>query len=197
VCRQPGARNASEWALTAENARLIRRTVATNLRRERVIAGLTQRDLAERSTVGIATVVRLEGSRTESNVPTLMALSFGLYIPMASLLIGVPGPELTRDSLTFDTSHTNGGLKITAQRVREILGANLRRARAHAGLSQRALSVRSHIGEDAIVRIEGARQDARLGTLVTLSFGVQADLLSLLVGIPNLTIASNGGDGCS
>jgi transcriptional regulator with XRE-family HTH domain len=179
--------NASEWALTADNARLIREIVATNLRRERERTGMSHRTLAGRSGLGTGTVARIEASRREAKISTLVAFSFGLYVPLPSLLVGVPSPE-PNESLWVVGPTNAAGWTLTpenARLIREVVGRNLRHERERAGMSQLALAHKSRVGEDTIVRTEGTRQEPRLFTLVALSFSLYVPLTSLLVGVPS------------
>jgi transcriptional regulator with XRE-family HTH domain len=83
----------NRWTSTpSENARLIRETVATNLRRERRRAGMSQDALAKASGVGRDTITRLEAAQREPRLLTLLPLTFALGIQLQTLLFGLPGP---------------------------------------------------------------------------------------------------------
>ncbi len=158
-----------------------------NIRRERASAGISHRTLAGRSGLGIGTIARIEASRREAKISTLVAFSFGLYVPLPSLLAGVPSPE-PGESLWADGPTDASGWAFTpdnARLIRETVGKNLRHERERAGMPQRTLADKSRIGEDTIVRTEGTRQEPKLLTLVALSFGLYVPLMSLLAGIPS------------
>ncbi len=179
--------NASGWPLTADNARLIREIVATNLRRERERTGMSHRTLAGRSGLDTGTVARIEASRREAKISTLVAFSFGLYVPLPSLLVGVPSPEPNEDM--WVVGPTNAAVWTltpeNASLIRQVVGRSLRHERERAGMSQRTLARKSRVGEDTIVRTERTRQEPKLLTLVALSFGLHVPLMSLLAGVPS------------
>jgi transcriptional regulator with XRE-family HTH domain len=179
--------SASEWRLTAENARLVRKSVGENVLRERARAGMSHRTLARASGISKATIANIEAARREPELLTLVACSFGLDVPLTSLLVGVPSPSVNEGP--WIAGHAKGGKWMptadSARLIREIVGRNLRREREGAGMSQRALAGEGHIGEDTIVRTESSRQQPKLFTLVAFSFGLNVPLTSLLMEIPS------------
>lgn len=64
----------------------------------------------------------------------------------------------------------------------ERFGANLRRAREAAGLTQEALHDASGIHMTEISRLEHGQKDARLSTIVRLAVGLGMDPGDLLAG---------------
>jgi transcriptional regulator with XRE-family HTH domain len=95
VCQagRAAAEDRPAWTLTAANARQIRETVATNVRRERRSARLSQRALAQTSRIGEDTVVRLEKGQQEPRLATLVAFSFALRVPLSVFLLDLPAPQ--------------------------------------------------------------------------------------------------------
>lgn len=85
----------SEWALTAESAKHIREVVGSNIRRERERAGMSRRALGALSHIDAKSIGRYEGATTEPALKSLVALSFGLRVPLSALLRGVPEPSET------------------------------------------------------------------------------------------------------
>jgi transcriptional regulator with XRE-family HTH domain len=71
-----------------------------------------------------------------------------------------------------------------ARLVRERLATNLRRERHRKGLTQDALSTASGIGRDTIARLEAARREPRILTLVSLAFALRISPQALLAGLP-------------
>lgn len=57
----------------------------TRLRRERLLAGLTQLELCERSGVHHVTISRLESGKAAATVPTIAKLAGALALPVAAL----------------------------------------------------------------------------------------------------------------
>lgn len=80
-------------ALTPEIARQIREAGARNIRSARERAGLSVRELESRSGLSRSTLERLERAEAEPMLSTLFALAFGLGVPAADLLAGLPEPE--------------------------------------------------------------------------------------------------------
>jgi transcriptional regulator with XRE-family HTH domain len=70
----------------------IRKTLADNVRRERVRVGVSQEVLADRCQVRRSTVARIEKAIQEPRVSTLVAISTALEVPLASLMSGLLDP---------------------------------------------------------------------------------------------------------
>jgi len=182
---------------------LIREAVATNLRRERKLSGMSHRALALRSGLIPGSVARIEGSQREAKISTLVTIAIALQAPLPSLLEGVPSPSpKSHANLWVDDPEdaANWGLMPDNLRMlRVILGGNLRRERKLAGLSQQTLAARTHVGEDTIIRTELAYQEPKLSTVVAWSFGLSVPLLALLVGLPSTirTSTPRQSEGCT
>ena len=67
--------------------------------------------------------------------------------------------------------------------ARDQLGANIRRIRRAAGLSQMELSDRCGLHFSEISRLERGRRDAQLSTIVKLARGLGVSPAELLAGI--------------
>ena len=82
----------SSWSSTAASARQIRETLASNVRRERERAEMSQYDLADATQKPRATIRRVEKAESEPRVSTLIAFSWAFGTPLATLLVGLPEP---------------------------------------------------------------------------------------------------------
>lgn len=186
----PTQSSAAGWSLTADNADLIRQTVATNLRRERELRGMSHRALARRCGLIPGSVARIEGAQREARISTLVTIAIGLQASLPSLLTGLPSssPSPNENSWVGDpTLAANWNLAPENLRLlRAILGRNLLRERKLARISQQTLAGRAHVGEDTIIRTERAHQEPKLSTVVAWSFGLSAPLPSLLGGLPSV-----------
>ncbi len=61
-------------------------------------------------------------------------------------------------------------------------GANVRRARAAAGLSQEALARQSHLHRTEVSLLERGQREPRLGTMVRIARALELPLADLLDG---------------
>ena len=73
---------------------MIRHTLADNVKRLRLAAGLTQAQLAERANIGLATLQRIERAEGSASIDKLEALAAALNTTPASLLETTPMQEL-------------------------------------------------------------------------------------------------------
>jgi len=78
--------------MAVAGTRVVRETVATNLRSARKRAGLSQSALAQHSGVDKRTISRIERAKADTALPRLYALAVALSIPVADLLAGLPDP---------------------------------------------------------------------------------------------------------
>lgn len=69
--------------------------------------------------------------------------------------------------------------------ARSRFGANLRRARTEAGLSQETLGFRARLHRTEISLLERGERDPRLTTICRLAAALRADPSTLLDGIPS------------
>lgn len=74
----------------AARARLIRETLAANVRRQRKRAGFTQEELASASTVPRDTISRIERAQREARLTTLDLLASAMRLSVQDLLAGFP-----------------------------------------------------------------------------------------------------------
>ncbi len=68
--------------------------------------------------------------------------------------------------------------------VRRILGANLRRERKRAGLTQEQLSAATGLPRATITRIEKGYREPRVSTLLSIAAALDAPLVCLLTDLP-------------
>ena len=73
---------------------MIRHTLATNVKRLRLAAGLTQAQLAERANIGLATLQRIERAEGSASIDKLEALANALDIKPHTLLEATPMQEI-------------------------------------------------------------------------------------------------------
>lgn len=83
--------NADATLTAADAQRLIRKTLAENVRRQREDAGLSQEALAVVSEVRKSTISRIEKAEHEPRISTLFAFSMGLNVPFDAFMAGLPG----------------------------------------------------------------------------------------------------------
>jgi transcriptional regulator with XRE-family HTH domain len=78
--------------MAVAGTRVVRETVATNLRSARKHAGLSQSALAQHSGVDKRTISRIERAKADTVLPRLYSLAVALSIPVADLMAGLPEP---------------------------------------------------------------------------------------------------------
>jgi len=76
--------------LSVEDAQLIRRTLAENVRRQRESAGFSQDALADVTAVRRSTIQRIEKAEQEPRISTLVALAVALNVPFDVFTAGLP-----------------------------------------------------------------------------------------------------------
>lgn len=69
------------------------RTLGAKFRDARLAAGLTQKDVHERTGVDIPSISRLEAGDANPGVKTLLRLTRAVGMPLADLFPGVPNPD--------------------------------------------------------------------------------------------------------
>lgn len=87
---QPSTMSDGTWAPDARAAR-IRRTLASNVKRERDRKGLSQEGLGLASGLPRGTVSRVERAQQEPRLSTLDAFSAALGVPLEAFLAGLLG----------------------------------------------------------------------------------------------------------
>lgn len=71
-----------------------------------------------------------------------------------------------------------------ASKIREVVGANVRRARKRGDLSLRELEVRSGVSRVTLERLERGESEPMVSTLVALSFAFRMPASTLMAGLP-------------
>lgn len=85
------------WLATA-GTRLVRETIAFNLRCARERAGISQDALAEHSGIAKRTISRIESAAGDTVMPKLYALALTLGVPVADLVAELSKPRCVRES---------------------------------------------------------------------------------------------------
>jgi transcriptional regulator with XRE-family HTH domain len=70
------------------------------------------------------------------------------------------------------------------RQIREIVGANLRRERERAGLSQAVLAGMSGVLRETVARTESAKHEPKLATLLAFSHALHVPVATLIAGLP-------------
>ena len=150
------------------------RSFGQNLRQARLSAGLTQVQLSCDTPLDRAAISRLECGERSPDLPTLMRLCAALDTQPTTLVreIGPKGsPNRTRRQPMVE-----GGR--AAQ-----FGANLKRERQRAGLSQERLALDAKVDRAAISVYENGGREPNLRTVLKLAQKLEIRPGSLLVGI--------------
>lgn len=71
--------------------------------------------------------------------------------------------------------------------IKQTLAANVRRERERGGFSQTGLATASHLERPTIQRLEGAKSEAKLSTLIAIARALHIPLQELLVGLPSVS----------
>lgn len=74
--------------------------------------------------------------------------------------------------------------KMRTMDIRGIVGANVRRVRRDAGLTQEQLADATGMPRATIVRIEKGHREARVSTLLAIAHALKRPLACLLAGLP-------------
>jgi len=72
----------------AELEHSVNRSIATRLREERQILGLTLQDLADRTRLSLGMISKIENAQTSPSLRTLARLADSLDVPIASFFVG-------------------------------------------------------------------------------------------------------------
>jgi transcriptional regulator with XRE-family HTH domain len=81
--------------------------------------------------------------------------------------------------MTLDARDNRGN-----QDIRNIVGANVRRARQHARLTQEQLAHATGLPRATLVRIEKGHREPRVSTLLAIAVALETPLARLLGGLP-------------
>jgi transcriptional regulator with XRE-family HTH domain len=182
------------WAPTAENAQLIRTTVARNVRRDRSRSSLTQEALAYASGISRDTIARLEAAAREPRFSTLVPMTFVLGVALPILLRGLPGPKPRPEQIQTNESDWIP-VEEAARAVRGAVAQNVRREREVVEMTQKALALVIGVSRDTVARVEAGEREPRIMTLVPITFALAVPLAVLLQGVPGpkgRPIASDG-----
>ena len=79
-------------SLLVAHTSVVKKTVATNLRRARKRAGLSQAALAQHAGIDKGTISRIERAESDTVVTKLYVFAFALSVPVSDLLAGLPEP---------------------------------------------------------------------------------------------------------
>ncbi len=159
------------------------RAFGGNLRRARLQAGLTQAELSSAtraqlpSTVPLdrAAISRLECGERAPDMPTLLRMCAVLSVKPAALLRDI-GPSA---SPSRGPRHNQQ----TGSNPATLFGANLRWARARAGISQERLALDAKVDRAAISVYENGRREPNLRTVLKLALKLEVRPSLLLGGI--------------
>ena len=164
-----GRRCRSVNASDSEIEQQVRR-FGERLRMRRTQGGLSQLALAERAGVDLAAVSFLERAKRAPNLNTLVRVARAAGVAPGALLQDDEPPRAARTGRAGEDP-----LKL--------FGANLRRARDGAGMSQEALAQEAKLDRAAISIIERGTRAANLRTILKLARALKVPPASLLEGI--------------
>jgi transcriptional regulator with XRE-family HTH domain len=152
-------------------------TFGENLRRARRRARLTQVELSTAAPLDRAAISRLECGERAPDLPTLLRICAALGIEPRELLRGI-GPKVSPRGVpkgAYAHASTNGhGRRF---------GANLKWARARAGISQERLALDAKVDRAAISVYENGGREPNLRTVLKLALKLEVRPALLLDGI--------------
>jgi transcriptional regulator with XRE-family HTH domain len=135
------------------------RAFGRNLREARARAGLTQAQLSAAAPLDRAAISRLECGERSPDMPTLLRVCAALETTPTDLLRGIGKPGGAR--------HSRSGTETSDSQGR--FGANLRRARQRAGISQERLALDAKVDRAAISVYENGVRLPNLRTVLKLA----------------------------
>ncbi len=148
-----------------------------NLRRARRRARLTQVELSRTAPLDRAAISRLECGERAPDLPTLLRICTALGVEPRDLLRGI-GPKLSPSgvpkSVRAQASTSGHGGRF---------GANLKWARARAGISQERLALDAKVDRAAISVYENGGREPNLRTVLKLAFKLEVRPALLFDGI--------------
>ena len=160
-----------DQAEIAEQIRLF----GKNLRRARLDAGLTQVQLAAAAPLDRAAISRLECGERAPDLATILRISAALKLAPCDLLRGI-GPA--------DTPHpTRPQRPLSDGPPGAHFGANLKRARTRADISQERLALDAKVDRAAISVYENGGREPNLRTVLKLAFKLDIRPEVLLEGV--------------
>lgn len=146
-----------------------------NMRAARLRSGLSQVALSEVTQLDRAAISFLERAERSPDLSTLVRIADALAVAPAALLEGI-GSAGARPS---GPPVESGGHSQPATR----LGANLRAARKHAGLSQEALAYEAEVDRAAISVYERGGRGPNLRTVLKLARALELCPAVLFAGV--------------
>ena len=148
-----------------------------NLRRARKRARLTQVELSRAAPLDRAAISRLECGERAPDLPTLLRICTALGVEPRDLLRGI-GPKVSPRGVP-KSAHARANTNGRGGRF----GANLKWARARAGISQERLALDAKVDRAAISVYENGGREPNLRTVLKLAFKLEVRPALLLDGI--------------
>jgi transcriptional regulator with XRE-family HTH domain len=148
-----------------------------NLRLARKRAGLTQVELSTAAPLDRAAISRLECGERAPDLPTLLRICIALGVEPRDLLRGIgpkASPRGVPKAAQVQTSTNGRGGRF---------GANLKWARARAGISQERLALDAKVDRAAISVYENGGREPNLRTVLKLALELEVRPALLLDGI--------------
>lgn len=151
------------------------RAFGENMRAARLRAGLSQVALSQATQLDRAAISFLERAERSPDLSTLVRVADALAVAPAVLLEGIGSTGARAFGSSVEPSTRSG----SASR----LGANLRAARKHAGLSQEALAYEAEVDRAAISVYERGGRGPNLRTVLKLARALQLRPAALFAGM--------------
>ncbi len=146
-----------------------------NMRAARLHAGLSQVALSEATGLDRAAISFLERAERSPDLSTLVRVAGALGVTPAALLDGLGSASARASGPSVEPrAHPGPALR---------LGANLRAARKHAGMSQEALAYEAEVDRAAISVYERGGRGPNLRTVLKLSRALQLRPAALFAGV--------------
>lgn len=152
-------------------------TFGENLRRVRKSARLTQVELSTAAPLDRAAISRLECGERAPDLPTMLRICAALGVEPRELLRGI-GPKVSPRGVP---KRAHGQVRTNGHGRR--FGANLRWARARAGISQERLALDAKVDRAAISVYENGGREPNLRTVLKLARKLEVRPALLLDGI--------------
>ncbi len=148
-----------------------------NLRRARRRARLTQVELSMAAPLDRAAISRLECGERAPDLPTLLRICAALGVEPKDLLRGI-GPKVSPRGIPKGAQ-----AQASANGHSWRFGANLKWARARAGISQERLALEAKVDRAAISVYENGGREPNLRTVLKLALELEVRPALLLDGI--------------
>ncbi|HEV7938656.1 MAG TPA: helix-turn-helix transcriptional regulator [Solirubrobacteraceae bacterium] len=150
-------------------------TFGENLRRARKRAQFTQVELSGAAPLDRAAISRLECGERAPDLPTFLRICAALGVQPKELLRGI-GPKVSPRSVPK-------GAQVSTNGRGGQFGANLKWARARAGISQERLALDAKVDRAAISVYENGGREPNLRTVLKLALELEVRPALLLDGI--------------